>query len=86
MFADDLQAIDRLRTDAINVHEPHASGVKRLQAYAAQLRWIGGKFPIDVRHLDASPHLELEEADTTFTDWCGLSVVSSARLRHRKTR
>lgn len=48
MFTEDLQTIDRLRTDAINVHEPHVSGIKRLAAYAAQLRWIGGKFPIDV--------------------------------------
>ena len=48
MFADDLQVIDRLRQDAVNVQEPHISGVKRLQAYAAQLGWLGGKFPIDI--------------------------------------
>ena len=47
-FADDLRLIDQLRSDAINVQEPHVSGLKKLQAYAAQLRWIGGKFPIDV--------------------------------------
>ncbi|PGH32621.1 programmed cell death 6-interacting protein [[Emmonsia] crescens] len=48
MFAEDLLIIDRLRTDAINVQEPHVSGVSRLVAYAAQLKWLGGKFPIDV--------------------------------------
>lgn len=48
MFAADLEEIDRLRTVAINAHEPHASGPKRLQSYAAQLVWIGGKFPIDL--------------------------------------
>lgn len=49
MFRQDLDVIDALRRDAVNVHEPHPSGVKKLQAYAAQLVWIGGKFPIDVR-------------------------------------
>ncbi|CAI4220140.1 unnamed protein product [Parascedosporium putredinis] len=48
MFRQDLEVIDALRSDAINVREPHLSGVKRLQAYAAQLVWIGGKFPIDI--------------------------------------
>ncbi|EEQ83574.2 pH-response regulator protein palA/RIM20 [Blastomyces dermatitidis ER-3] len=48
MFAEDLLIIDRLRTDAINVQEPHISGISRLVTYAAQLKWLGGKFPIDV--------------------------------------
>ena len=48
MFVNDLAAIDQLRADAVNVREPHVSGIRRLQTYAAQLRWIGGKFPIDV--------------------------------------
>ena len=48
MFADDLRQIDHMRAEAVNVVEPHVSGIKRLQVYAAQLRWIGGKFPIDV--------------------------------------
>lgn len=51
MFADDLLIIDRLRTEAINVQEPHVSGISRLVTYAAQLKWLGGKFPIDVRGL-----------------------------------
>ncbi|PGH08274.1 hypothetical protein AJ79_06061 [Helicocarpus griseus UAMH5409] len=48
MFAEDLLIIDRLRTDAINVQEPHVSGITRLVAYAAQIKWVGGKFPVDV--------------------------------------
>ncbi|WEW55531.1 pH-response regulator protein palA/rim20 [Emydomyces testavorans] len=47
MFSEDLLIINRLRTDAINVQEPHVSGVSRLVTYAAQLKWMGGKFPID---------------------------------------
>ena len=48
MFKNDLQEIDMLRMDAINVIEPHVSGLMKLGKYAAQLRWIMGKFPIDV--------------------------------------
>lgn len=48
MFKNDLEAIERLRTDAINVVEPHVSGLLKLGKYAAQLRWIMGKFPIDI--------------------------------------
>lgn len=48
MFADDLLIIDRLRAEAINVQEAHVSGISRLVTYAAQLKWLGGKFPIDV--------------------------------------
>ncbi|GAB0138870.1 serine/threonine protein kinase prr1 [Epichloe bromicola] len=48
MFQQDLDVIDVLRQDAISVREPHLSGVKKLQAYAGQLAWISGKFPIDI--------------------------------------
>lgn len=48
MFRQDLEVIDSLRRDAVNVREPHQSNIKTLQAYAAQLVWVGGKFPIDV--------------------------------------
>ncbi|ERF70648.1 pH-response regulator protein palA/RIM20 [Endocarpon pusillum Z07020] len=48
MFKEDLQLIDGMREEAISVQEPHISGIRRLTAYAAQLRWIGGKFPIDI--------------------------------------
>lgn len=48
MFTADLEAIDKLRIQAVNVQEPHSSGIKKLMAYAAQLLWIGGKFPIDI--------------------------------------
>ncbi|KAL1837052.1 hypothetical protein VTK73DRAFT_4833 [Phialemonium thermophilum] len=48
MFRHDLEVIDALRRDAVNVREAHPSGIKKLQAYAAQLVWIGGKFPDDI--------------------------------------
>ncbi|KAI1311708.1 BRO1-like domain-containing protein [Xylaria venustula] len=48
MFRQDLDVIDALRRDAIHAREPHPGGIKRLQAYAAQLVWISGKFPIDI--------------------------------------
>lgn len=48
MFTADLDAIDALRSGAIHAVEPHQSGIRKLQAYAAQLVWIGGKFPVDV--------------------------------------
>lgn len=51
MFVGDLEAIDKLRADAVNSLEPHISGIKKLTAYAAQLVWMGGKFPIDVSSL-----------------------------------
>src|SRR5437764_9860759 len=49
MFRQDLEVIDALRRDATNVREPHTSGIKKIAAYAGQLSWMGGKFPIDVR-------------------------------------
>jgi programmed cell death 6-interacting protein len=48
MFKQDLEAIDQLRIDAVTSLEAHVSGIKKLSAYAAQLVWISGKFPIDV--------------------------------------
>ena len=48
MFARDLDLVDALRADAVISLEAHMSGVRRLTQYAAQLVWIGGKFPIDV--------------------------------------
>ena len=50
MFQHDLETIDRLRAEAVTTLEPHVSGIKKLGAYAAQLVWIGGKFPIDVSY------------------------------------
>ena len=49
MFKEDLETMDQLRLDAVTSLEAHTSGIKKLAAYAAQLVWIGGKFPIDVR-------------------------------------
>ena len=48
MFMRDMEAIDKLRSDAVNSLETHVSGIRKLTAYAAQLVWIGGKFPIDI--------------------------------------
>lgn len=48
MFRHDLETIDSLRRDAVNVREAHPSGIRKLQTYAGQLVWMGGKFPIDV--------------------------------------
>jgi hypothetical protein len=48
MFKHDLETIDKLRADAVNTLEAHVSGIRKITAYAAQLVWIGGKFPIDV--------------------------------------
>lgn len=39
-FTDDCRTIEQLREDAIHVVEPHKSGVERLTAYAAQLRYM----------------------------------------------
>ncbi|CAK4027010.1 ph-response regulator pala rim20 [Lecanosticta acicola] len=47
-FARDLEIIQQLRKDAVNALEPHSSGVKKIQQYAAQLVWMGGKFPVDI--------------------------------------
>ena len=46
-----MDAIDKLRSDAVNSLEAHTSGVRKMTAYAAQLVWMGGKFPIDVSEL-----------------------------------
>lgn len=79
MFAADLEAIDSLRSSAINSIEPHTSGVRKLQAYAAQLVWIGGKFPVDVcgwilRSTWPRTHL--------VPDWRRIHVVSCAGIQH----
>ncbi|KAK4652782.1 pH-response regulator protein palA/rim20 [Podospora pseudocomata] len=48
MFRHDLEVIDSLRRDAVNTREPHSTGIRKLQTYAAQLVWMSGKFPIDI--------------------------------------
>lgn len=48
MFKADLAAIDRMRSDAVNVKEAHSSGQTRLGQYAAVLQAASGKFPVDV--------------------------------------
>ena len=59
MFKHDLDVIDKLRGDAVNSLEPHTSGIRKISAYCAQLVWIGGKFPIDVRVLIGAFYTEL---------------------------
>lgn len=51
MFIRDMDTIDKMRVDAVNSLEPHTSGIRKLTVYAAQLVWMGGKFPIDVSKL-----------------------------------
>lgn len=48
MFRQDLETIDQLRTAAVGALEPHLSGVRKIETYAAQLVWMGGKFPVDL--------------------------------------
>ena len=48
MFKQDLEAIDKLRTEAVTTLEPHVSGIRKIASYAAQLVWLAGKFPIDI--------------------------------------
>ena len=61
MFIRDMEAIDKLRTDAVNSLEAHTSGIRKMTAYAAQLVWIGGKFPIDVSKLEETiAHADIE--------------------------
>ncbi|KAF1960310.1 BRO1-domain-containing protein [Byssothecium circinans] len=48
LFTNDLELIDKMRSTAIHAQEPHPSHIPKLQAYAAQLVWISGKFPIDI--------------------------------------
>lgn len=88
MFASDLEKIDKLRTQAVNVQEPHISGVKHIAAYAAQLIWISGKFPIDVGQLypRLSPGVSpVTKKACVWPDWCGVCMVSSARIQHPET-
>ncbi|KAI7514995.1 hypothetical protein KC347_g191 [Hortaea werneckii] len=67
-FQHDLEVIDQLRKDAVASLEAHSSGVRKLQGYAAQLVWMGGKFPVDVR--EARPK----------QNRCRLHLVPFARL------
>ena len=79
MFRQDLEVIDNLRKDAVNVREPHPSGIKKLQTYAGQLVWVGGKFPIDV---------SLSQSWKTWpnrSDWGRVYLVSRPRIQHRTT-
>jgi hypothetical protein len=77
MFKQDLEVIDALRRDAVNVREPHTSGIKKIAAYAGQLSWMGGKFPIDVRFPDPAPRIPLTQSTA---DWSRFRMVSCAGI------
>jgi hypothetical protein len=81
MFADDLLIIDRLRNEAINVQEPHVSGISRLVTYAAQLKWLGGKFPVDVSVLEQDMYVYgmLTEGDRWGWNFHGILHLDSIR-------
>lgn len=81
MFKQDLEVIDALRRDAVHVREPHISGIRKISAYAGQLSWMGGKFPIDV----SSAALAHRALLIDMADWSGLHMVPSPRLQHRPT-
>lgn len=81
MFKQDLEVIDNLRRDAVNVVEPHASGAKRLAAYAAQLAWMGGKFPIDVSPVSRKCGQRINFV--FFLDWRRVHLVSCTGLQYR---
>lgn len=90
MFKQDLDVVDNLRRDAVFVREPHVSGLKKIAAYAAQLVWMGGKFPIDVGSPAprACPRACPSKARYAYTnsiatDWRGLHVVPGPGLQHR---
>ncbi|KAI5300904.1 pH-response regulator protein palA/rim20 [Ascosphaera pollenicola] len=63
MFTEDLLVIDRLRHEAVTVQEPHVGGVIKLFTYAAQLKWLSAKFPVDVLTLN---NLRFELANVLF--------------------
>jgi programmed cell death 6-interacting protein len=48
MFTQDLEKIEKLRSQATHAQEPHPSNIPKLQQYAAQLVWMSGKFPVDI--------------------------------------
>lgn len=81
MFRHDLEVIDALRRDAVNIREAHPSGIKKLQVYAAQLVWISGKFPIDVR--PPSPSGSACLATDFVTDRRRLHLVPCPGLQYR---
>ena len=82
MFTKDLEAVDKLRTEAVNALDAHVSGIKKLTAYTAQLVWIGGKFPIDVSIYRSGCWSTV--ILNVVLDWRGFCLVSCARLQHAK--
>ena len=61
MFQQDLAAIDQLRADAVSSVDVHPSAINKLTTYAAQLVFMGTKFPIDVGHISRPWRLSATE-------------------------
>lgn len=47
-YDQDCRSLDALRADAVHATDPNVHNIKKLQAYAAQLVWLTGKFPSNV--------------------------------------
>lgn len=84
MFAADLDAIDQLRHDTVSTLEPHASGIRKIQAYAAQLVWLGSKFPVDVREAQGKRCVTC--ADDEIQDRCRVRMVSRIGIQYPPSR
>jgi programmed cell death 6-interacting protein len=88
MFADDCVAIDNTRTAAVQVTDAHVSGIKKLEAYAAQLVWMTAKFPVDVRVFvwrGQADHRRLESSSRGILRW-GTTRRGRVRTVHRPDR
>jgi len=85
-FTHDLEVIDHLRKDAVNALEPHASGLRKLQQYAAQLVWMGGKFPVDVSLVTTSPCNDISLTGIVFPNQIGADFTWYPSLGYHQTR
>ncbi|KAL8953257.1 MAG: hypothetical protein Q9222_000862 [Ikaeria aurantiellina] len=68
MFKKDLEAIDQMRTNAVNTLEAHVSGIQKLTLYAAQLVWIGGLLGANKadKHVESQNNLRFELANILY--------------------
>lgn len=48
IFTDDLSTLNQLRNNAVSITSPSQEAMSTLLAYAGQLSWLVGKFPVDV--------------------------------------
>ena len=84
MFKADLVAIDKMRSDAVNVRDAHGSELMKLGAYAAVLSAASGKFPVDVRGsaFRSSWGGCILTAVLNIIDRCRFYMVSCIRIQH----